>query len=50
MVECPLGLILVEEKPLTAATLGTDCLVDLLVLALIVLAAGLGPILLVKVS
>ncbi len=49
MVECPLALILVEAKPLTAATLGTDCLVQLLVLALIV-AAGLGPILLVKVS
>ena len=49
MVVCPLALILSEAEVLTAATLGMDYLVPLLVLARPV-AAGLDPIPPVKVS
>ncbi len=44
MVKCPLAHILEEVEPLTAATLGMECLAHLLVIALPV-AAGLDLIL-----
>ncbi len=49
MVKCSLALILTEAELLTAATLGTDYLAHLLVLAIPV-AAGLDLILPAEVS
>ena len=49
MVKCSLTLILEEAELLTAATMGMDCLVHLLVIALLV-ATGLDLILPAKVS